>query len=79
MPVLPVETPNVLFWYLAGPACTGNIANCPLVKISTYENLIYLLNLQMFSMFLYAVQQLVFVQSHLRVNGWRLNAIKVHI
>ena len=33
-----------LFWCLAGMACVGSIANCPLGKVLTNKNLIYFLN-----------------------------------
>ena len=39
----PVETQDVFFWRLAG---ADRISNCPLDRVLTYKNLIYLLNLQ---------------------------------
>ena len=42
----PVETQDVFFWRLAGPVCADRISNCPLDRVLTYKNLIYLLNLQ---------------------------------
>ena len=38
-----------LFLAFGGPVCADRISNCPLDRVLTYKNLIYLLNLQ-FSM-----------------------------
>ena len=35
-----------LFLAFDGPVCTDRISNCPLNRVLTYKNLIYLLNLQ---------------------------------
>ena len=35
-----------LFLAFGGPVCTDRISNCPLDRVLTYKNLIYLLNLQ---------------------------------
>ena len=35
-----------LFLAFGGPVCTDQISNCPLDRVLTYKNLIYLLNLQ---------------------------------
>ena len=35
-----------LFLAFGGPVCADRISNCPLDKVLTYKNLIYLLNLQ---------------------------------
>ena len=35
-----------LFLTFSGPVCTDRISNCPLDRVLTYKNLIYLLNLQ---------------------------------
>ena len=35
-----------LFLAFGGPVCADRISNCPLEKVLTYKNLIYLLNLQ---------------------------------
>ena len=42
----PVETQDVFFWRLAGRSAPTGLANCPLDRVLTYKNLIYLLNLQ---------------------------------
>ena len=42
----PVETQDVFFWRLAGRSAPTSLANCPLDRVLTYKNLIYLLNLQ---------------------------------
>ena len=42
----PVETQDVFFWRLAGRTAPTGLANCPLDRVLTYKNLIYLLNLQ---------------------------------
>ena len=39
-----------LFLAFGGPVCADQFSNCPLDRVLTYKNLIYLLNLQ-FSMF----------------------------
>ena len=36
-----------LFLSFGGPVCTDRISNCPLDRVLTYKNLIYLLNLQL--------------------------------
>ena len=38
-----------LFLAFGGPVCADRISNCPLDRVLTYKNLIYLLNLQFFS------------------------------
>ena len=35
-----------LFLPFGGPVCADRISNCPLDRVLTYKNLIYLLNLQ---------------------------------
>ena len=35
-----------LFLAFGGPVCADRISNCPLDRVLTYKNLIYLLNLQ---------------------------------
>ena len=35
-----------LFLAFGGPVCVDRISNCPLDRVLTYKNLIYLLNLQ---------------------------------
>ena len=35
-----------LFLLFGGPVCADRISNCPLERVLTYKNLIYLLNLQ---------------------------------
>ena len=42
----PVETQDVFFWRLAGRTAPTGLAYCPLDRVLTYKNLIYLLNLQ---------------------------------
>ena len=37
-----------LFLAFGGPVCADRISNCPLDRVLTYKNLIYLLNLQVF-------------------------------
>ena len=37
-----------LFLTFGGPACADRISNCPLDRVLTYKNLIYLLNLQIY-------------------------------
>ena len=41
-----METQDVFFWRLAGRSAPTGLANCPLDRVLTYKNLIYLLNLQ---------------------------------
>ena len=38
-----------LFLTFGGPVCADRISNCPLDRVLTYKNLIYLLNLQIYS------------------------------
>ena len=38
-----------LFLAFGGPVCADRISNCPLDRVLTYKNLIYLLNLQICS------------------------------
>ena len=38
-----------LFLAFGGPVCTDRFSNCPLDRVLTYKNLIYLLNLQFYS------------------------------
>ena len=40
-----------LFLAFGGPVCAERISNCPLDRVLTYKNLIYLLNLQIFATF----------------------------
>ena len=37
-----------LFLAFGGPVCADRISNCPLDRVLTYKNLIYLLNLQIY-------------------------------
>ena len=37
-----------LFLSFGGPVCVDRISNCPLDRVLTYKNLIYLLNLQVY-------------------------------
>ena len=37
-----------LFLSFGGPVCADRISNCPLDRVLTYKNLIYLLNLQFY-------------------------------
>ena len=37
-----------LFLAFGGPVCADQISNCPLDRVLTYKNLIYLLNLQFY-------------------------------
>ena len=37
-----------LFLAFGGPVCADRFSNCPLDRVLTYKNLIYLLNLQFF-------------------------------
>ena len=37
-----------LFLAFGGPVCADRISNCPLDRVLTYKNLIYLLNLQVY-------------------------------
>ena len=37
-----------LFLAFGGPVCADRFSNCPLDRVLTYKNLIYLLNLQLF-------------------------------
>ena len=46
-----------LFLAFGGPVCADRISNCPLDRVLTYKNLIYLLNLQF--VFLFALLSLV--------------------
>ena len=52
-----------LFLAFGGPVCADRISNCPLDRVLTYKNLIYLLNLQIWVMseFLFPNFQFVFV------------------
>ena len=45
-----------LFLAFGGPVCANRISNCPLDRVLTYKNLIYLLNLQFWH---FGVQYLV--------------------
>ena len=38
-----------LFVAFGGPVCADRFSNCPLDRVLTYKNLIYLLNLQFYS------------------------------
>ena len=40
-----------LFLMFGGPVCADRISNCPLDRVLTYKNLIYLLNLQILAKF----------------------------
>ena len=44
----PVETQDVFFWRLAGRSAPTGLANCPLDRVLTYKNLIYLLKFDRF-------------------------------
>ena len=37
-----------LFLAFGGPACADRVSNCPLDRVLTYKNLIYLLNFQIY-------------------------------
>ena len=37
-----------LFLVFGGPVCADRISNCPMDRVLTYKNLIYLLNLQFY-------------------------------
>ena len=37
-----------LFLAFGGPVCADRFSNCPLDRVLTYKNLIYLLNLQIY-------------------------------
>ena len=40
-----------LFLAFGGPVCADRFSNCPLDRVLTYKNLIYLLNLQFYGCF----------------------------
>ena len=40
-----------LFLLFGGPVCADRISNCPLDRVLTYKNLIYLLNVQIYQIF----------------------------
>ena len=40
-----VHSTRPVFLLFGGPACADQISNCPLDRVLTYKNLIYLLNL----------------------------------
>ena len=42
-----------LFLAFGGPVCADRISNCPLDRVLTYKNLIYLLNLQFSGCYLF--------------------------
>ena len=45
-----------LFLAFGGPVCADRISNCPLDRVLTYKNLIYLLNLQFWTSSLFKSQ-----------------------
>ena len=47
-----------LFLTFGGPVCADRISNCPLDRVLTYKNLIYLLNLQIFLLALCVLRSL---------------------
>ena len=44
----PVETQDVFFRCLVGRSAPTGLANCPLDRVLTYKNLVYLLNFQFY-------------------------------
>ena len=80
-----------LFLAFGGPVCADRISNCPLDRVLTYKNLIYLLNLQVNMIFkppiLYQNQEPIPVRNSFYVFRWialdlckHLNReLKVHI
>ena len=50
-----------LFLAFGGPVCADRISNCPLDRVLTYKNLIYLLNLQ------FSVARLVAYKNYIEV------------
>ena len=44
-----------LFLAFGGPVCADRISNCPLDRVLTYKNLIYLLNLQFYVYFIFKI------------------------
>ena len=42
-----------LFLAFGGPVCADRFSSCPLDRVLTYKNLIYLLNLQVFGLYLF--------------------------
>ena len=55
-----------LFLTFGGPVCADRISNCPLDRVLTYKNLIYLLNLQF-----YVLNTLTFVSNYV-VKVWEI-------
>ena len=47
-----------LFLAFGGPVCADRISNCPLDRVLTYKNLIYLLNLQNYDKFVTVINTL---------------------
>ena len=45
-----------LFLVFGGPVCTDRISNCPLDRVLTYKNEIYLLNLQVYSCEIFTIE-----------------------
>ena len=52
-----------LFLAFGGPVCTDQISYCPLDRVLTYKNLIYLLNLQ-FTLFCAVVSTCISILLH---------------
>ena len=52
-----------LFLAFGGPVCADRISNCPLDRVLTHKNLIYLLNLQVFAPVAHSVPSAVAVQN----------------
>ena len=46
-----------LFLAFGGPVCADQISNCPLDRVLTYKNLIYLLNLQIYLGLIYYISK----------------------
>ena len=75
-----------LFLAFGGPVCADRISNCPLDRVLTYKNLIYLLNLQFSCVVnIHVVTQMIhsFPQntcslSSVNLEGWLL-AIKLNV
>ena len=62
-----------LFLSFGGPVCTDRISNCPLDRVLTYKNLIYLLNLQ------FHVIDLSVLNSHLLVLTFKMETAEIII
>ena len=57
-----------LFLVFGGPVCADRISNCPLDRVLTYKNLIYLLNLQFDSLSL-----VLFLTRMFGISTWALD------